>query len=334
MPVRTDVEISRANIDDVPAIKEIAEQWRIGDRDESDLMDRGFLVSDFTIDDYKHLVASSDYCFVARRGDKVVGFLLAYSQDTLKVIDDTTADWVGTRLDDFVVVKQVAVAPSETGNGIGRELYYHLISLVRGKGLRLVAAVVDTPLNVRSRAFHRTLGFTEAFSLRHTDGRMRSIWVYSTTAPDNEVLATQYQVAVGLYTHEDTLNWHKLQHYLYVTVATAAALGFVLGLSSEQTPSLDTTLVGVVLCLIGIITSFGFAVALYSGVVYLAVRKQAVAEIEDAYINRDGIRVVSRMARVRPLLHRSPTTWVLRLTPIVGLVLWVAALVYLLLVSR
>ena len=105
MPLDTDVEISRASTDDVPAIKEIAEQWRMGDRNESDLMDRGFLVSDFTVDDYKHLVASSDYCFVARRDGHIVGFLLAYSQAALKSIDDTTADWVGTRLDDFVVIK-------------------------------------------------------------------------------------------------------------------------------------------------------------------------------------------------------------------------------------
>lgn len=333
MPLDTYVEISRASTDDVPAIKEIAEQWRMGDRNESDLMDRGFLVSDFTVDDYKHLVASSDYCFVARRDGHIVGFLLAYSQAALKTIDDTTADWVGTRLDDFVVIKQVAVAPSQTGRGIGRELYLHIINQVRGRGLRLVAAVVDTPLNVRSRAFHRKLGFTEAYTLRHADRRMRSIWVYSTTPPDNEVLASQYQTAVGLYTHEDTLNWHKLQHYLYVTVATAAALGFVLGLSAEEAGGFDVTLVGIVLCLVGLVTSFGFAVALYSGVVYLAVRKEAVAEIEDAYLARNGIRVVSRMVRSKPLLRRSPTTWVLRLTPIAGMVLWVGALVYLL-VSR
>ena len=39
------------------------------------------------------------------------------------------------------------------------------------------------------------------------------------------------------------------------------------------------------------------------------------------------------MVRSKPLLRRSPTTWVLRLTPIAGMVLWVGALVYLL-VSR
>ena len=63
-------------------------------------------------------------------------------------------------------------------------------------------------------------------------------------------------------------------------MATAAALGFVLGLSAEEAGGFDVTLVGIVLCLVGLVTSFGFAVALYSGVVYLAVRKEAVAEIE------------------------------------------------------
>src|SRR5690606_75082 len=144
-----------------------------------DLMDRGFLVSDFSSGDYQRMVAASDYCYVASRDGKIVGFLLAYSQRSLSEIDDATADWVATRLDDFVTIKQVAVDRAYTGSGVGRELYLHLVERLRGQGVRLVAAVVDTPPNVRSRAFHSRLGFTEAFSWRHPDGRTRSIWRYS-----------------------------------------------------------------------------------------------------------------------------------------------------------
>lgn len=323
-----ELEIRRATAADIPAIVAIAEQWKLGERPMSDLMDRGFLVSDFSSEDYQHLVAASDYCYVACRDGVVVGFLLAYGQRSLGEIDDTTAEWVATRLDDFVVIKQVAVDPAHAGSGVGRELYLHLIECLRGQGVQLVAAVVDTPPNVRSRAFHRKLGFTEAFSLQHPDGRTRSIWRYSTARASNEVLEAQYQAGVALYMHEDLLNWDKLRNYLYVTVATAAALGFVLA----QTPSgttYDPTAVGIVLCLVGLLTSVGFGIALNSGVAYLAMRKEAVAELEDMYINREGIRVVSRLFRTKPWLRRSPTTWVLRLAPVTGVVVWLGALVYL-----
>lgn len=323
-----ELEIRRADVADIPAIVAIAEQWELGERPESDLKDRGFLVSDFRSEDYQQLVTASDYCYVAVRAGVIVGFLLAYSQRSLDEIDDPTAEWVATRLDDFVVIKQVAVDPAHAGRGVGRELYLHLIERLRGQGVQLVAAVVDTPPNIRSRAFHRRLGFTEAYSLRHRDGRTRSIWRYSTARASDEVLAAQYEAGVTLYMHEDLLNWDKLRNYLYVTVATMAALGFVLAQTPGET-AYDPTTVGIVLCLVGLLTSVGFGVALNSGVAYLAMRKEAVTELEDMYLNREGIRVVSRLLRVKPWLRRSPTTWVLRLVPVAGTVIWLGALAYL-----
>lgn len=324
-----ELTIDRATAADAEAIQQIADRWRLRERSQADLMDRGFLVADFSIDEYQHLVAASDYCFVARHDGTIVGFLLAYSQARLKDIDDTTAQWLGTRLDDFVVIKQVAVDPQHTGSGVGRRLYQFLIDHLRGQGIRLVAAVVDTPPNVRSQVFHRRLGFTEAFTYQHADGRTRRIWRYSTAKPAAEILNAQYEAAVRLYLHEDTLNWDKLRNYLYVTVATAAATGFVLSQPEGPVSGYHPTVVGIALTLVGAITSLGFAVALRSGVSYLAIRKDAVTELEDAYVGQDGVRVVSRLNRARPWLRRSPTTWVLRLTPAAGLVIWLTTLAYL-----
>src|SRR5690606_12622496 len=153
----TQPENRRATAADTPAIDASAAQWKLGERTMSDLMDRGFLVSDFSSEDYQHLVAASDYCYVACRDGVVVGFLLAYGQRSLGEIDDTTAEWVATRLDDFVVIKQVAVDPAHAGRGVGLELYLHLIERLLGQGAQLVAAVVDDQSTIRSRASNHRL---------------------------------------------------------------------------------------------------------------------------------------------------------------------------------
>jgi hypothetical protein len=92
----------------------------------------------------------------------------------------------------------------------------------------------------------------------------------------------------------------------------------------------NTWLVTTALCAIGLLISAGFTVAMVSGVGYLAIRKEAVAEIEDMYVNRDGVRVASRLSRTKAWLRSSPTAWVLRLTPAVGGLGWSGMLVYLL----
>ncbi len=245
------------------------------------------------------------------------------------LVNDTIAQQLVTKLDQFVVVKQVAVDREFTQLGIATKLYTHIIKDVRG--VRLIAATVETPPNKKSRRFHRRLGFTEAFRLPHPDGRMRTVWRYSTEHTSDEVLSAQYGAALELYMHEDNLNWNKLQNYLYITVAIAAALGFLLIQGegrSDIPPILPITALAFTLCGIGFLTSFAFAVALASGTIYLQVRKESLCELEDIYINRSGIRIVSAFMR-RKLLRRSPTTWTLRLTPVIGIAGWLAVSIFL-----
>lgn len=317
-----DITISRAAPEHVERIAAIAASWRPEGRTDEELSHDGFLVSDFDVDQYKLLVDQSDYAFVATHDGQVVGFLIGYSSDDAYLFGDTIAQQLVTKLDEFVVIKQVAVDREFTQRGIATKLYTHLIKTVRG--VRLMASIVDSPSNRASRRFHRRLGFAEAFRLPHPDGRMRTVWRYSTEHASDEVLYAQYEAAVKLYRHEDILNWSKLQNYLYITVATAAAFGFLLvqGESLPNSPRvLPITSLTLALCGIGILTSATFMIALVSGTIYLGVRKEAVCELEDIYVNRNGVRIVSVFLR-RTLLRRSPTVWTLRLMPAAGLIGW------------
>jgi len=41
----------------------------------------------------------------------------------------------------------------------------------------------------------------------------------------NEILMLQYEQAVSLYQHEDSLNWQKVQNAVYINAALAAVIG-------------------------------------------------------------------------------------------------------------
>lgn len=52
----------------------------------------------------------------------------------------------------------VGVDPAERGNGLGRTLYERFFDLMRADG-RSVVHAVTSPVNLRSIAFHRSMGF-------------------------------------------------------------------------------------------------------------------------------------------------------------------------------
>lgn len=331
VPAGAEITIMRAGADHVDRIAEIAESWHPEGRADTELSRDGFLVSDFDQLQYKRLIDEADYAFVAVINDRVVGFLIGYPGEDSALFNDSIGQRLVTRIDPFVVIKQVAVDREYTSYGVATKLYLHIIKTVRG--VRLIAATVDTPPNKRSRRFHQRLGFTEIFRLPHPDGRLRTVWRYSTEHVSDELLHAQYAAAVGLYKHEDSLNWVKLQNYLYITVAVAAALGFMLIQSdtrSDAAPLVSALSLAIVLCLIGAITSLAFTIALTSGTVYLKIRKDAVCELEDIYVNRSGVRVVSMLNR-RRFLRQSPTTWTLRIVPSIGFLGWMTAGVLLIL---
>lgn len=86
--------------------------------------------------------------------------LLAFSEDA--AYDGVNFQWFRSRLDRFVYVDRIVVAPSHRGAGVGRALYDDLFRRMRETGHATVACEVNVePPNPGSDAFHDRLGFHE-----------------------------------------------------------------------------------------------------------------------------------------------------------------------------
>ncbi len=143
-----------------------------------------------------------------------------------------------------------------------------------------------------------------------------------------ELLKFQYAQAINLYVHEDQLNWQKLHNLFYVTVGLFGALAFSL---SQKVRGRGYAFL---ICVIGFVGSVGFLIANWSGVAYLGARKQAAVEIEkrlvefkefkkdfsDEYIGFEGEYIVH--IEDRPDLIIAPTTYVIRLAPMIMCLIW------------
>lgn len=158
------VTVERAGEEHLDEIAAIAADWRTADRDEKDLSQRGFLFPDRDRAGYATLLGLSDYCYVAKHDNRVVGFLFAYSDQRVHEADDFVADRVSRKLDSLVMIDQFAVAKDMIRQGISTRLYEHLIGATRGR--RLVASVVATPPNVAAQQFHRDFGFLPVLELK------------------------------------------------------------------------------------------------------------------------------------------------------------------------
>ena len=91
--------------------------------------------------------------FVAEEHGRLVGFLCGFRSQTFP---------------DEAYVHFVGVAPEQRGGGLGRELYERFFAAVAPRG---VVRAVTSPVNERSVAFHRALGFEVERVDEDYDGR-------------------------------------------------------------------------------------------------------------------------------------------------------------------
>jgi ribosomal protein S18 acetylase RimI-like enzyme len=82
-----------------------------------------------------------DTSFVAEEDDRLAGFLCGFRSQTH---------------DDEAYIHFVGVDPAHRGSGVARELYERFFTAVAP---RTVIRAVTSPVNERSVAFHRALGF-------------------------------------------------------------------------------------------------------------------------------------------------------------------------------
>ena len=323
-----DIEIRRAVYDDVERILEIARMLQLqGQREDRQGSTTGFLVSGYDKRTYDEQVEQADHFYVAcdPETDQPIGFMLAYSERLIGKGEEVNQQ-LKRLLSSFVVIKQIAVDPNYGRRGVAGRLYDHVKARLGGTGrTQLVAAVVNDPPNEVSARFHRKQGFSPMVELDGPDGRCRLIWRYSVPQGDPEVLNAQYDRAIQLYLHEDTLNWEKLRNYVYITVAMVAAGGFLLEESFTDPTELGVVRGGVVLviCVLGLLLSIGYSVALWSGIKFQRAHKESVTLLEDQYIAEGGIRLLPYRSRSVSVVGRNaPTTYLLQYTPVVGMVVW------------
>lgn len=318
------IQIIQAREDHLADIVALAESRSLGSMDPETARRDGFLVSGYPLEHYRDRLTAAEHFWVAVRGDQVVGFLLAYSDERLD-----PDEWLNHRIratyGSFLVIKQVCVAPNAARQGVASQLYHHILE--RWPGSPVIAAVVSEPFNRASAEFHSKIGFEELTRLTPPDGRQRIVWVWR--KPPEGMLQTQYQVAVDLYKHEDITNWQKLSNFFYVTAGLVAAEAFSIsrgdgGISDRLTHGL-----GITIAVIGLTCSIAFSQMLYFGRRYLGARKSAVADLEHHMIWHGGYRIVGSPApsRDRAWLQNSPTGLTMTLLPLAMAVCWLAILV-------
>ncbi|MFI0242402.1 GNAT family N-acetyltransferase [Streptomyces sp. NPDC016845] len=323
------IEIVRAGEEHLDAIVALAEARRLDPRDPQ-AGRAGFLVSDYTRDDYRERLSSAEHFWVARKGPDVLGYLLAYSDARIGP-DEWLNHRIKTTLGAFLVIKQICVSRTAARSGVASRLYHHVLE--QWNASPVIAAVVSVPFNEASTLFHRKLGFEELSRLTPPDGKERMVWVWR--KPREAMLQAQYGVAIDLYKHEDTLNWNKLNNFFYITAGLAAALGFTLGRRGDDASSstLLTDGLAIVISVIGFFSAAAFTLMLRFGRRYLHARKNAAMELEEHLAWHGGQRIVGREAAAdgNKWLKQSPTGFIMMSLPALVAACWGVMLVMLVL---
>ncbi len=120
--------IRRAEPDDYPRVIAVVDEWW-GGRQMAAMLPKLFFV---------HF---RDTSFVAEDGAALAGFLCGFRSQTYA---------------DEAYIHFVGVDPARRGDGLGRALYERFFAAVSP---RTVVRAVTSPVNERSVAFHRALGF-------------------------------------------------------------------------------------------------------------------------------------------------------------------------------
>ncbi len=320
----SDVTIEYADVTHLDKIVYLANSHRLTKYTLAEAKRHGFLVSSYERSEYQDLLVRAEHFYVAKLNKEVVGFIVAYGSDRIN-----PDEWLNSQLQqkysDLVIIKQVCVSREYTSQGVGTLLYRHVLG--RCAYNTVAAAVVSDPENTRSMNFHRKLGFDPGPHMTPPDGMSRIAWVKSPLRPD--ILIEQYECAVDLYRHEDTLNWSKLRNFLYITAALMAALG--ISYNSMVTGQVTKTAGDLtqVVSLVGFFISAAFTVTIWSGTHYLDARKEAVYCLEKTLTRIGGVMVVTppQPRPTKGILHQSPTRIVLRCFPLLAMCVWITVFI-------
>lgn len=300
--------------------------------------DGGFLVSAFSEEQYAAFVDRYEYFCKAEEAGELLGVVMAYKAGHIAAEDVNNTLLRSVVIGDFVLVKQIFLAPEAAGKGVGNALYRHLFAEA-GERLPFVCAIVMEPFNKRSCDFHARLGFREFLDfipVADRDGivRKRSAWLrpprgeaephpylrLSNVSPrddEGEVLASRAESLVSLYQHEDNLNWTKFGLQTTVLFALFASFAFFYErqISPESAPVLAT------LGIWGAIINLLFMLKIRSGIRYMNTYKRKIREC-DEMLTFYYPRVQRIFCRNEYIARTSITCRLMFLFSLMGLVSW------------
>jgi ribosomal protein S18 acetylase RimI-like enzyme len=319
--------IRNATESDVPAVAKLASKLALV-AGEAGSQKGGFLVSGFTNAEYSQFVATAEHFYVCVEDDIITGFLLAYSAQSVDPANTVESLLKYVYIDDFVLIKQIAVDPEHNRTGVGTRLYRFLIE--RMPNTALLSAIVLDPPNAASVHFHERFEFRYLLDVKADDGLPRGIWHRPVQGRENEKgplrigvadqtstvdrLQCQWEVAAQLYCHEDNLNWAKIASLLTLVVLLGAAFSFFW----QFPPAPDSAFPVWGLLFLGLIVHGIYILSIASGLRYMMARKECVIKLEERIAERDGNMV--------PLVTKtkgpSITARLLYVFPFLSLITW------------
>lgn len=140
-----ELEVSRATMKDIEGILAVASSVGTNSKNPK----QGFLMDNYLkdkekyIDKFKKDVKDSKLFYVIKRGEKVLGFLLAYTKEQWL---DMESNWIFNimwkkdfdkkSLKKFVILEKIAVRSSLTGHGIGSKLFKKFKEDAKSMGIK------------------------------------------------------------------------------------------------------------------------------------------------------------------------------------------------------
>lgn len=173
---------------DMPAIVEIAEAVRINPHSpDPRLIDRGFLVYVLGEDGYGK--RENPYFTLSSDAEGVAGFLMCYSNEFLREIvadgsishqDGAVRFLLGEEGGSFLFGDQIAVSPTASRRGIGRELMHDMFGRMLEAGMhRMYVTILHHPLrNIASIRFCEGLGARCVREVTNKDGLTWGVYLF------------------------------------------------------------------------------------------------------------------------------------------------------------
>ena len=138
-----------------------------------ELSARGFFVSGYDAEKYRDAAAHGQLAATVEDGH-ATGFILTYGPGDEVDPGDMGSQFIRERFGGSMpIIKQIATGSAHAGKGHARLLYERFAA---AQDADVFAAIVKSPPNFGSEAFHRKLGFHECAVFEHPDGKPRGIW--------------------------------------------------------------------------------------------------------------------------------------------------------------